>query len=478
MNIKEIEQKTGMARANIRFYEEKGLLFPKRADNGYRIYSQEDLQTLKRVQLLRSLDFSLEDIRALQTGEKELCAALQEREAAWARQREKAQRAQEICRAMQNEQVTYATLEAEKYISVAPEAFRHAPSVQEDRLPYPFYPWRRFFARMLDQMLINLLWTAVLSIVFKMSLIHAAKVWELVDWGMAILLTMLLEPFFLHLFGTTPGKWIMGLRIEGSDGKKLSLADARSRTWSVLWRGEGLYVPILNFIRNWKSYRACSQGEMSSWDWENSISYIARDRSPFRPWILAAAMVCIFGMNFICYNIAAAPPHRGKVTIGQFAQNYNAALDFYGLSDERRLDAAGKWTEPERDTIAIIFYQEEDFPQLQFSLDQEGYIREISFEYIQEDAELISRGMKNIACWASYALMNAQPSAHIFSFAPWRLVSDLPNSSIGEDFDLSMFGVRASYQCRQSGYMDMGDMMWPANEADNFLSISFSLAYE
>jgi len=74
--------------------------------------------------------------------------------------------------------------------------------------------------------------------------------------------------------------------------------------------------------------------------------------------------------------------------------------------------------------------------------------------------------------------MNAQPSAHIFSFAPWRLVSDLPNSSIGEDFDLSMFGVRASYQCRQSGYMDMGDMMWPANEADNFLSISFSLAYE
>lgn len=46
MNIKEMEHKSGLPRANIRFYEEKGLLSPERAPNGYRMYSPEDLQTL------------------------------------------------------------------------------------------------------------------------------------------------------------------------------------------------------------------------------------------------------------------------------------------------------------------------------------------------------------------------------------------------------------------------------------------------
>ena len=38
MTIKELETRTGMERANIRFYEKEGLLSPKRLDNGYRDY--------------------------------------------------------------------------------------------------------------------------------------------------------------------------------------------------------------------------------------------------------------------------------------------------------------------------------------------------------------------------------------------------------------------------------------------------------
>ena len=68
MTIRELEQKSGLERANIRFYEKEKLLNPVRRENGYRDYSEEDLQTLRRICLFRRLQFSLEEIRSLQDG--------------------------------------------------------------------------------------------------------------------------------------------------------------------------------------------------------------------------------------------------------------------------------------------------------------------------------------------------------------------------------------------------------------------------
>ena len=51
MTIQEVERQSGMTRANIRFYEEKGLLTPQRQPNGYRDYSAADVETLRRVRL-------------------------------------------------------------------------------------------------------------------------------------------------------------------------------------------------------------------------------------------------------------------------------------------------------------------------------------------------------------------------------------------------------------------------------------------
>ena len=56
MKINEAEQIVGIAKKNIRFYEEQGLLRPGRnKENGYRIYSQADAQTLLKIKLLRQL---------------------------------------------------------------------------------------------------------------------------------------------------------------------------------------------------------------------------------------------------------------------------------------------------------------------------------------------------------------------------------------------------------------------------------------
>ena len=68
MTIKEIEDRTGLPRANIRFYESQGLIAPSRGENGYRDYSQEDCQTLLKIKLLRKLSLEVGTISRLEGG--------------------------------------------------------------------------------------------------------------------------------------------------------------------------------------------------------------------------------------------------------------------------------------------------------------------------------------------------------------------------------------------------------------------------
>ena len=68
MKIKFVEELVGITRKNIRFYEEQGLLNPRRAENGYREYEQEDVHRLMQIKLLRKLGVSIEEIRRLFDG--------------------------------------------------------------------------------------------------------------------------------------------------------------------------------------------------------------------------------------------------------------------------------------------------------------------------------------------------------------------------------------------------------------------------
>ena len=70
MKINEVEAAVGVTKKNIRFYEEEGLLSPRREPgNGYRVYSQADVERLRRIKLLRKLDVPLADIRAMLEGQ-------------------------------------------------------------------------------------------------------------------------------------------------------------------------------------------------------------------------------------------------------------------------------------------------------------------------------------------------------------------------------------------------------------------------
>ena len=77
MKINEVEATVGVTKKNIRFYEEEGLITPSREPgNGYRSYSQADVERLRRIKLLRKLDVPLAEIREMLEGRKTLAEGM------------------------------------------------------------------------------------------------------------------------------------------------------------------------------------------------------------------------------------------------------------------------------------------------------------------------------------------------------------------------------------------------------------------
>lgn len=58
----EIQNKTGLTRKAIEYYEGKGLINPQKSENGYRDYSEKDLDVLTKVALFRKIGLSLAEI--------------------------------------------------------------------------------------------------------------------------------------------------------------------------------------------------------------------------------------------------------------------------------------------------------------------------------------------------------------------------------------------------------------------------------
>ncbi|HFU4059949.1 TPA: MerR family transcriptional regulator [Streptococcus suis] len=82
MQVKDVEKLTGLSTKAIRLYEEKGLIEVARNPlNDYRDYSEENVQQLRLIKLLRYFEFSLAEIQGLLTlSEEELQSALHEKQ--------------------------------------------------------------------------------------------------------------------------------------------------------------------------------------------------------------------------------------------------------------------------------------------------------------------------------------------------------------------------------------------------------------
>lgn len=71
-SIKEVAQLAGLSIKTLQYYDEINLLKPKRAENGYRQYSDEDLEQLQEILTYRYLKFSLTEIKSMLEDKKSI----------------------------------------------------------------------------------------------------------------------------------------------------------------------------------------------------------------------------------------------------------------------------------------------------------------------------------------------------------------------------------------------------------------------
>lgn len=118
MKIQEVEQQVGITKKNIRFYEKEGLLSPERnLENGYRDYREEDVETLKRIKLLRKLSVPLEEIRKIQSNSMTLESVLRRHMIALEEQSSNLLKMQAVCEKLVEKKEQYTQLDTDMWLA-------------------------------------------------------------------------------------------------------------------------------------------------------------------------------------------------------------------------------------------------------------------------------------------------------------------------------------------------------------------------
>ena len=103
MNGKETEKLTGISRRNLRFYEDQGLIEPSRNPvNDYRDYSDKDIEKLKIIRSLRTLDVPLELISDYFKGKITIAELSEKQEKRLSEKQKEVEIALNICKELHN----------------------------------------------------------------------------------------------------------------------------------------------------------------------------------------------------------------------------------------------------------------------------------------------------------------------------------------------------------------------------------------
>lgn len=155
--------------------------------------------------------------------------------------------------------------------------------------PLPSAPvlWRRFWARWLDiQGYIAIWWLCMWASGRDIESV-LSNLWimvvQLVPWFIA-------ESILIHRFATTPGKWLLGLRVINTNGTRLSLAAATLRSFRVLVGGIGCGLFLLApFCQSLSFFTAKRLGN-TLWDQAGGHRV---ESQPLVAWRIIA-VVCMF----------------------------------------------------------------------------------------------------------------------------------------------------------------------------------------
>ena len=408
MTIAEVENATGLTRANIRYYEKEGLLQPARGENGYRDYDDEDVRTLQKIKLLRQLRLSVADIRAVECGERPLPEAAEKQLSLLQHDIQESEQAKTMCEAICADRAEWENLDAEKYLSLAALAVhqRGEDAAEKDRIPPAGHPWRRYLARGMDLSLYGLPVTLIVLRILRINVagfgFAANLLYGVLTGYVGYGLMLLLEPLLLASWGTTPGKWLLGLCVRDEGGAKLSRARATERTWGLFKTGLGYGIPLYILYRYWDCYCTCTKTELD-YDADNECMVVARSETMRVRQVIGylTALACYIAAVVGIVFWSELPPHRGELTLAEYVANCNDYLGYNGYNKSVKKDGSWDSTPDDSNNMVISFLGEDAAIQMTVETGADGFVSSVT---VTAEGGWVFGGEARAAAFYSFAV--------------------------------------------------------------------------
>lgn len=122
MKINELEDLLGVSGATVRYYEEQGLVTPSRSENGYRDYTDEEVQLFQKIIILRKLGIGVAEIRDLIEHKADLHEVLEHNVERLRIQQTEIASAIEMCEELDADAADFAVIASPKYLKSIYEA--------------------------------------------------------------------------------------------------------------------------------------------------------------------------------------------------------------------------------------------------------------------------------------------------------------------------------------------------------------------
>ena len=150
-------------------------------------------------------------------------------------------------------------------------------------------PWVRYWARSFDYLLFSVIFGgAVAAFVPDVATMNDTL------FGVLLLFAYnFAEPAMLSIFGATPFKALLCIRVRNADGTKLSYPQGLRRTISLWVNGQGLGIPLVQFITCLYAYNKLNNDGITSWDKAGPFT-VSHQTIPWWRWLLAIAALVGF----------------------------------------------------------------------------------------------------------------------------------------------------------------------------------------
>ena len=160
------------------------------------------------------------------------------------------------------------------------------------------HPWRRYFARFVDTLIILVLFLALVFGAAKGMpehsvgvLVAIANLPEIAIGIGLLLLWVPIEAVFLATFGATPAKALFGIKVVHADGSLLTFVQALGRSFRVFIQGNGLGFPLFTLFTNIFAYQRLTKTGTTLWDTATDSEVQHTEWGAFRMLACIAAVV-------------------------------------------------------------------------------------------------------------------------------------------------------------------------------------------